>query len=38
MAWTSTTRRHYERQSSRYASDMTAEEWRLVEPFMASLR
>lgn len=38
MAWTATTRPHYERQSSRYASDMTVEEWTLIEPFMPACR
>lgn len=38
MGWTATTRPHYERQNSRYASDMTAEEWTLIKPFMPPCR
>ncbi len=34
MAWTGTTRKHYERDCPRYASDMTDAEWALIEPFM----
>ena len=36
MAWTETTRPHYDRRSLRYASDTTDEEWSLIEPFMPS--
>lgn len=34
MAWTETTRPHYERRSARYASDLTDAEWALIEPLM----
>ena len=34
MAWTETTRRHYRRAGLRYASDLTDEEWALIEPFL----
>ena len=34
MAWTEITRRQYVRDGLRYASDMTAEEWALIEPFL----
>ncbi len=34
MAWTETTRRYYRRDGLRYASDLTDEEWALIEPFM----
>jgi transposase len=34
MAWTETTRRHYDRSGLRYASDCIDAEWELVEPFM----
>jgi len=34
MAWTEITRRQYVREGLRYASDMTAEEWALIEPFL----
>ncbi len=36
MAWTETTRPHYVRDFLRYASDMTDQEWVLIEPFMPS--
>lgn len=36
MAWTETTRRHYERRCPRYASDLTDAEWVLIEPLMPS--
>ena len=36
MAWTETTRRHYERRCPRYASDLTDAEWALIEPLMPS--
>jgi transposase len=32
--WTEITRRDYERQGGRYASDMTDREWSLIAPFM----
>ena len=31
MAWTETTRARYERHSGRYASDLTDQEWGLIE-------
>lgn len=34
MAWTETTRRQYVRDGLRYASDVTEDEWALIEPFM----
>lgn len=34
MVWTETTRPDYARRNGRYASDMTDEEWGLIEPFM----
>jgi len=34
MVWTATTRVDYARRSRRYASDLTDEEWSLIEPFM----
>lgn len=34
MAWTEITRRQYERQSTRYASDVTDEEWHLILPLL----
>ena len=36
MAWTETTRPHYERRCPRYASDLTDAEWALIEPLMPS--
>lgn len=36
MAWTGITRPHYERRCPRYASDLTDEEWSLIEPLMPS--
>ncbi len=36
MAWTETTRGHYERRCARYASDLTDEEWVQIEPLMPS--
>jgi putative transposase len=36
MAWTETTRPHYERRCPRYASDLTDEEWALIAPLMPS--
>ena len=34
MVWTETTRLQYVRDGLRYASDMTEDEWALIEPFM----
>ena len=34
MAWTEITRPQYRREGLRYASDLTDEEWALIEPFM----
>ena len=34
MTWNDTTRPQYERKSDRYASDLTDDEWLLVEPYM----
>ena len=34
MPWTEITRRQYRRDGLRYASDMTDDEWALIEPFM----
>src|SRR5674476_893950 len=34
MAWTETTRRHYRREGLRYASDLTDDEWALIEPLL----
>ena len=34
MAWTKITRKDYDRRGGRYASDMTDQEWMLIEPFM----
>jgi transposase len=34
MPWTETTRPQYERRCPRYASDLTDEEWTLIEPMM----
>jgi transposase len=34
MAWTETTRGHYRRDGLRYASDLTDEEWALIEPHL----
>ncbi|MGH9439410.1 MAG: IS5/IS1182 family transposase, partial [Terriglobia bacterium] len=32
MAWTEITRRKYQRDGLRYASDTADEEWRVIEP------
>ena len=32
--WTETTREKYERNTGRYASDLTDGEWKLIEPFL----
>ena len=34
MPWTETTRRQYRREDLRYASDMTDDEWALIEPHL----
>ncbi len=34
MPWTEITRRHYRRDGLRYASDLTDQEWCLLQPFM----
>lgn len=34
MAWSETTREKYNRSSARYESDLTDEEWLLVEPLL----
>lgn len=34
MAWTKITRRHYRRDTLRYASNLTDDEWLLIEPFL----
>jgi transposase len=34
MTWTEITRRHYERDELRYASDLRDEEWGLIEPYL----
>jgi transposase len=36
MPWTETIRRHYERCCPRYASDLTDDEWSLIEALMPS--
>src|SRR5256886_3379954 len=36
--WTETTRRKYEREGRRYASDLTDAEWRLIEPHMPAAK
>ena len=38
MRWTDTTRPHYRRDDLRYASDLRAEEWVIIEPFMPEER
>ena len=38
MPWTEITRPQYRRDDLRYASDMTDEEWALIEPFLPSAR
>ena len=32
--WTPTTRTHYSRRAARYQSDLTDEEWRVIEPHL----
>lgn len=34
MPWTETTRNHYERQTDRYSSDTTDEEWSIIVPLL----
>src|SRR3954468_3357411 len=34
MSWTETTRAQYRRESLRYASDLTDDEWKIIAPFM----
>jgi len=34
MAWTELTRRRYDREGNKYASDLSAAEWALIEPMM----
>ena len=36
--WTEITRSKYERAGRRYASDLTDAEWRLIEPYMPSVK
>ena len=36
MAWTEITRRYYRREGLRYASDLTNDEWALIEPLLPS--
>src|SRR3989442_2821449 len=36
--WTETTRRKYEREGQRYASDVTDAEWALIEPHMPAAK
>jgi transposase len=36
--WTETTRRKYEREGRRYATDLTDAEWRLIEPHMPAAK
>src|SRR6266436_4138602 len=36
--WAETTRRKYEREGRRYASDLTDAEWRLIEPHMPAAK
>lgn len=38
MPWTKITRPQYRRDGLRYASDMTDEEWALIEPYVPSPR
>ena len=38
MPWTETTRLKYERNCPRYASDLTNEEWALIEPYLPDAR
>ena len=34
MPWTKTTRKHYQRKSKRYSSDVTDEEWAVISPLL----
>jgi transposase len=34
MAWTEITRKKYQRNTGRYASDLSDDEWKLIEPFI----
>ena len=34
MAWTELTRKRYERNTARYSSDVTDEEWAIVAPLL----
>src|SRR5438552_12819613 len=36
--WTEITRRKYEREGQRYASDLTDAEWALIEPHMPAVK
>ena len=36
--WTEITRRKYEREGQRYASDVTDAEWALIEPHMPAVK
>ena len=36
--WTEITRRKYEREGQRYASDLTHAEWALIEPHMPAAK
>jgi hypothetical protein len=36
--WTEITRRKYEREGQRYASDLTDAEWALIEPHMPAAK
>lgn len=38
MPWTKTARREYARHSDRYTSDLTNEEWKLIEPLLPERR
>jgi transposase len=38
MGWTETARRDYGRRGCRYSSDLTDDEWALVQPFLPSAR
>jgi hypothetical protein len=36
--WTEISRRKYEREGQRYASDLTDAEWALIEPYMSAVQ
>ena len=36
--WTSVTRKNYSRNGLRYQSDVTDEEWRVIEPYLPPAR